>query len=1092
MADSKSSSGFSIPWPTVLGLLTTVAGALLYFTNLQSDRPPASPEQTTPALGYQDVLARLWQDPLRVVEQQLQQDNQEQLYCCKELPHNSRAKSSHSQLGLQPSHTFGELCDQINASANGNVLILGVMVPGGPYAELGEQRLRERVAILEGLDGCGFEPNDSEHIGYIELPWYWTPIHPSKPWTYAELYDRVRQPDPGPAPLVLPYEWCQQSPLPLPSEQRLFPKGTNAKNILVLWLNEDAVGDYPLRRLGAIWNAIKNSNKSRGKPGDGMVTFKLIGPSVSTTLRAMVEEASPEYSSGMPNDILTGVEMYSPTASTDETMLFQHVTMDEAPRPKLTELLSRASGLNLVRTTFTDDWICRSLYDELSLRCGTRNGDLGDVAIVSEWDTFYGKALPICFAAATTRPANGSADPRPLSVRPDQTQYESELLNNSKPFPKWIYPFRYLRGIDGNTPGGDDSAASSNQQSAGADGSKQSQGLKIQGPGEAPEGLNQTDYLRRLADQLVQLDWHLRHSGEAGLTAVGVLGTDLYDKLLILRALRDRLPGLVFFTIDIDARYMLPTEWQAAHNLIIVSSYGLALDPSYQTSVAPFRDCNQTAEFAATLFALGAIPPKAYEGGIDQILHLPRRFEIARTGVFDISPDSGSMSNPPREDYSAQPWSDLESQGLLALSLLALLFTIYFLLGRPTVVLREFKPYIPLLVAVLGMYILLAMCPKVDNYEGEPLSFIGGLSIWPTEAVRVLALGLCYFFVRKARVDATGNDKKMQTLFKLAPLAGNEKTYVDTCHRKADALEMPRARQKLLVDNDWQIFGPPSKEDDPDNWAVAAKENDHGTRVYAQSLWWHYQMRGAWPMRKWRVMLCSCVYILLMFVLAVPILHTKVPIPARGPFAMRLDGLILLASVAGSIVLVFFVLDACYLNRKIIIFLTKPYTHWPYGAFDSFKKGDEIYSDLTEYLGIRFIAKRTQSVGKVIYYPFIVFLLMILSRNSFFDNWSWPIGLILIFALNFVMAIIAALMLRWAAEEARRKAIRRIRKRQRGYAAVGSPQADLMDKLRELVENETEGAFSILAGHPLLAAVLLPGGSIGAWAILQYFAQPTH
>ena len=53
-----------------------------------------------------------------------------------------------------------------------NLLVLPVMVSNAPEGELAEQRLRVRVAIVEGLMASGYEPDpDSKHIGAISLDW---------------------------------------------------------------------------------------------------------------------------------------------------------------------------------------------------------------------------------------------------------------------------------------------------------------------------------------------------------------------------------------------------------------------------------------------------------------------------------------------------------------------------------------------------------------------------------------------------------------------------------------------------------------------------------------------------------------------------------------------------------------------------------------------------------------------------------------------------------------------------------------------------------------------------------------------------------
>ena len=89
--------------------------------------------------------------------------------------------------------------------------------------------------------------------------------------------------------------------------------------------------------------------------------------------------------------------------------------------------------------------------------------------------------------------------------------------------------------------------------------------------------------------------------------AVGVLGTDPYDKLLVMQALHPALPEAIFFTTDLDAVYLHPTEVKrGTKNLVVASAFGLALDETWQGSILPFRDSYQTGTFLSTQLALGA------------------------------------------------------------------------------------------------------------------------------------------------------------------------------------------------------------------------------------------------------------------------------------------------------------------------------------------------------------------------------------------------------------------------------------------------------------------------------------------------------
>ena len=122
----------------------------------------------------------------------------------------------------------------------------------------------------------------------------------------------------------------------------------------------------------------------------------------------------------------------------------------------------------------------------------------------------------------------------------------------------------------------------------------------------------------------------------AGVAAVGVLGSDRYDKLLILQALRTLLPNALFFTTDLEAQMWHPSAVPYTRNLLIASSFGSRLNDDLQGDIPPFRSSYQTAAFLATQAALesavtgggGAActwkePPVLFEVGLTKLFQLP-------------------------------------------------------------------------------------------------------------------------------------------------------------------------------------------------------------------------------------------------------------------------------------------------------------------------------------------------------------------------------------------------------------------------------------------------------------------------------------
>ena len=159
------------------------------------------------------------------------------------------------------------------------------------------------------------------------------------------------------------------------------------------------------------------------------------------------------------------------------------------------------------------------------------------------------------------------------------------------------------RGTGKNVDAGDNQAKGYKDRAKPAPGAK---------PSDRAEGQGQYDYLRRLGERVVSLDNRLRSGldkdptqrSSDGIAAVGVLGSDRYDKLLIMQALRPLLPNALFFTTDLDAQLWHPTALPHTRNLLIASSFGLQLDDELQGEIPPFRSNYQTGAFLATQAAI--------------------------------------------------------------------------------------------------------------------------------------------------------------------------------------------------------------------------------------------------------------------------------------------------------------------------------------------------------------------------------------------------------------------------------------------------------------------------------------------------------
>ena len=210
--------------------------------------------------------------------------------------------------------------------------------------------------------------------------------------------------------------------------------------------------------------------------------------------------------------------------------------------------------------------------------------------------------------------------------------------------------------------------------------------------------------------------------------------------------------------------------------------------------------------------------------------------------------------------------------------------------------------------------------------------------------------------------------------------------------------------------------------------------------------------------------------------------------PCRGMACFEINRLILALSVAGMIVLIFYVVDATRLCRRLITILTATVVHWPQKVLTEEAARQKVDSSvLSEWLSIELIAERTAVISFMLYYPFIILFLMGLARHTYFDRWDFPLSLMMIFGLNAVYALGNAVYLRRSAEEAKRAALIRLRAMS-AHLPENAQKRQQLDRMAELIERNQEGAFLPFTQHPLFGAIALPTGGTGLVLLIEYLA----
>jgi hypothetical protein len=366
-----------------------------------------------------------------------------------------------------------------------------------------------------------------------------------------------------------------------------------------------------------------------------------------------------------------------------------------------------------------------------------------------------------------------------------------------------------------------------------------------------------------------------------------------------------------------------------------------------------------------------------------------------------------------------------------------------------------------------------------------------GVSIWPTVLIRLVATGLSLWFICRSWRALSANCDQISAKFKW-----DQPRAILEAQGEAQAAAW-RPWQRVL-----RIFSYRLGEDRP-----GPVQQDTGLTPSAERFWIKYLYQGRWWARISRVLLATVAYM----ALAAFVIHAMggSESPYRGSLAGHLEPALRHVAVFATLFLVFFVVDATAFCYQLVSELRKKLpahedggpevapgesgeTRWPERTLDKYaaKLGlDKAYLD--DWITMHFVALRTQAVARLVYYPFIVIALMVLSRSSLFDNWATPIGLVIVVTSSVAIVMACAILLRMAAERLRRRAIWRLtnsKVKLKSQGGEGSRVADQIELMITQIRAFDTGAFAPYSQQPIVRALLLPLTSYGGAALLDYLS----
>jgi hypothetical protein len=327
-------------WPSLVVFVLLSWGIVLLPPALVSKRPTGEAERLEGPFHENRFESRLWQDPFEVL---------------------AGVRREMAQAHFKPPCPETALC---SVARKGKTLILAVFLRGESYTEEVESRLRSRYAVVSALCTAGYTADEAGDLGCLSVDGVTLQVAPP-PVCPFELFthkDSDTDEDRDHKDLVSP-EFRQVKP---------------PRNVAVVWvderlLDETNVGSHPLV-------ALKQFAKQLTEDLSPETHLALIGPYASDTLQAL--------RSDMGYDT---VEQCGNNA--ERTPIYSFASTVGALREPQTPSPLLEKYFELFYVIGTDRELAQSLRAELKLRGVDKAKEPAKIALVAEWDTYYGRSM---------------------------------------------------------------------------------------------------------------------------------------------------------------------------------------------------------------------------------------------------------------------------------------------------------------------------------------------------------------------------------------------------------------------------------------------------------------------------------------------------------------------------------------------------------------------------------------------------------------------------------------------------------------------------------------------------------------------------
>ena len=292
-----------------------------------------------------------------------------------------------------------------------------------------------------------------------------------------------------------------------------------------------------------------------------------------------------------------------------------------------------------------------------------------------------------------------------------------------------------------------------------------------------------------------------------------------------------------------------------------------------------------------------------------------------------------------------------------------------------------------------------------ENGNGEPLVMLEGVSVWPTILLRVVGIVLSLYFVWRVLRSLHGNLKEIAAAMELKPEPAPLWKQFTGIHE--DVLTLWKTLRGVF------------------DFSRRSDRAAQSLRLNVEAAWQAYVAQE----RFWPRCIRAAMYTAGMFLF---VTHVLVPMfgkamtPVRGELAFSIYWRTTRHQVILMQFLTFFVFDATLYCLLFVNKLRHVRSEWPEETLGVYngrlrlqtKLGDD--SKLVhDWIDLDFVAKRTRCIGALIYFPFVLIALLILSRSTVFANYAPSLTILIAQGISVSVVFACAIMLWRAAKTAR-------------------------------------------------------------------------